>query len=135
MAKPFKNRIVPFGEWILVRRPQEDGGRILVASTDESGSRVVTKGAPLKKCLGIVVAMGEGSRAENGVLLPHPPNLRVGGTVVFADKVAFQLEDLPEMKEHGLYFVPCHMVIAAVLPDGVKPLAVDTPQEPVAAGA
>jgi len=117
MAKPFASRVVPFGEWVLVRRPQEEGGRILVACTDDDGKQVITKGAPLKKCVGIVAAVGPGERDERGAIVPHHPNLTPGATVVFADKAAFQ--PLPEMKEDGLYFVPCSMIICAILPEGV----------------
>lgn len=115
----FANRIVPRGEWVLVRKLEQGpvkGPRVLVAEKNEGGAIEVSEG-PTRKHQGIVVAVGPGDY-QHGALVPIS-DIAPGMTVVFADKTCFQVPDFPEMKEEGLFFVPASMIICLVRPQGM----------------
>lgn len=126
MTKPLSQRLLPCNDAVLVRKPDaaltSANGKVkklaLVETDEETGKRIVVEGgAPRKRSIGIVVAMGRGEENLRGELVPPDPNIVVGATVAFNASASFQFADLPEMADEGLYFVPMSAIITRIVPE------------------
>lgn len=116
-AKQFAKRIRPLDEWILVRVPEEEKGKVLLAERTDTGKMAVVKGGPTKQNHGIVVDVGPGAYNDRGVLIPVDPRIKPGATIVYQARVAHRPPDFQkEMEAEGLLFVPAGACVCVLEP-------------------
>ena len=97
--KPYSSRLLPQGEHVLVRKPPLSSLIKIAGSKHAQGiSRA------------IVVAVGPGEYRD-GLFITPSKDLKPGVTILTDAQYFSRFEDINEMEEEGLFFVPASLIV------------------------